>query len=238
MPLDKISVSSNSKIEFHNLYFDELLDLLKLEHNLNNSKVLISTNSEINIPSTNLLDLKIFVDEKLFSKKFGKLIIDSNSTLSTSVQEINSILDVLISDNKVDYVKGVELVSSTKTEITFNIYSKIGLTIPLVIELPITLDRFLILNFKVKNGVKIFLKLINSILKFSTNKTIIGADNNIRLDIRELIKIPSPWLYIIDNWINKINGNIYFDENVVKLDLYFKVDKTPFDELDITSTKS
>ena len=233
MSINKIKISSNTKIEFNDLCLDELLDLLKLEHNFDTSKVLVSTNSEINLPSTNILELKKIVDENLFSKEFGNLIIDSNSTLSTSVQEINSILDALISENKVDYVKGVELISSTKTEITFNLYSKIGITIPLVIELPITLDRFLILNFKVKNGIKIFLKLINSILKFSTNKTIIGADNNIRLDIRELVKVPSSWLYIIGNWTSKLNGNIYFDENLVKLDISIKVDKTPYDELEL-----
>ncbi len=235
MPLNKINISSNTKVEFDDMYLNELLSLYGIKHGIYTSDIMVTTSSSVNLPFTKLAELKKVVDEKLFSKDFGNLSIQSNSTLYTSVQKINSMLEVMTSNNKVNYFKRIELVSADDKEITFNLLSKIGLTIPLVIELPITLERFLILNFKIKNGVATFLKLINSILKFSSNKTIIDNNNIIRLDLREIIDLPKSLLLVIDNWMSKLNGNIYFDEKLIKLDLSFKVDKTPFEELDINT---
>ena len=235
MPLNKINLSSDTKVEFDNMHLNELLNLFGIKQNIDTSEILVKTSSSINIPLTKLSELKILSDEKIFSKEFGHLIIESNSTFSTSVENINFIINELISNNKVDYVKRVELVSGNKKELTFKIYSKIGITIPLVIELPITLERFLIVDFKIKNGVKVFLKMINSFLKFSSNKTIIDKNDNIRLDIREIVNIPTTLLYIIDNWMSNLKGEISLRENLLILDVTFKVDKTPYDELEITT---
>ncbi|MCK5906625.1 MAG: hypothetical protein KAG37_03495 [Flavobacteriales bacterium] len=237
MPLNKINISSNTKVEFDDMRLDELLNLFDVKQDIDTSSVNVETTTEINLPITNLTELKTLVEDKMFSEKFGNLLIDSSSTFSISIKNINSIFDEFISKNKVDYVKRVELVSASNTEISFKIHTKIGITIPLVIELPITIERFLILNFKIKNGVKIFLKLINSFLKFSSNKSIIGNDNNIRLDIREIVEIPKPILHIIDNWLSILKGDIHFDENLIKFDLSFKVDKTPFEKLEFSNSK-
>jgi hypothetical protein len=231
MPLNKINLSSNTKVEFDDVQLNGLLNLLDVKQKINTSKITVNTTSSINIHLTKLSELKILLEEKVFSREFGNLIIDSNSTFSSSIENINSIFDELISNNKVDYIKQVELVSVDKDEITFKIHSKIGIAIPLVIELPITLERFLIVNFKVKNGIKIFLRIINSILKFSSDKTIIDKNDNFRIDLREIIKIPKPILYVIDNWTSNLKGYVFNDSEFIKLNLAFKVDKTPFDEL-------
>ena len=235
MPLDKINISSTSKIEFDDVRLDELLNMFDVKHKIDTSSINVGTATDINLPVTKLSELITLAKDKLFSKEFGNLIINSNSTFSISIKSINNIFEELISNNKVGYIRGVELTSATETEITFKIHTKIGITIPLVIELPITLDRFLIVNFKIKNGIKIFLKLINSLLKLSSNKSIIGSNDNIRIDIRELTKIHNPILYIIDNWSNSLKGKIIFEQNLLKFDLSFRVDKTPYEELEFTT---
>lgn len=232
MPLNKINLSSITKLEFEDISLDELLSLFGVDQKVDLSGIFLRTKTRLNIPASELLELKILFEEKLFSGKFGNLIIDSNSTSSTSIENINSILDNLFAIKKVDYVKRVELVSANEEEIEFKIHSKIGLTIPLVIELPIKLERFLILNFKIKNGVKIFLKLINTFLKLSSDKSIIDKKGNVRLDIREIVEIPIALLHIIDNWLNKLRGEIYFRDDLLQFNLVFKLDKIPFEKLE------
>jgi len=237
MPLNKIKISSNSKIEFDDMRLDEILDLFNVDNKAFTSLINVETNTELNLPITKLSEIKSVIEDKVFTEEFGNLIINSKSTLSTSLSNINSIFDDFFSKNKVDYIKRIELISAEETQLTFDIHTKIGLSIPLVIELPITIERFLIVNLKIKNGVKIFLKLINTFLKFSSNKSIIGNDDNIRIDIRELIEIPKSILHIIDHWAMNLKGNLVFEKDLLKFDLSFKVDKTPYEQLELSSTK-
>lgn len=233
MPASKIKISSKSKLEIDDASLNEILSLLKINQNRNFENIGVRTFTDVDVPFTSLSEFQILFNKKNFSDDFGNLLIDSDTTLTTSVGNINSMLEDFFKHNKVDYVKRIELISATEKELSFKILSKIGLAIPLVIELPIIIDRFLILNFKIMNGAKIFLKLINSILKLSSNKSIIDNNNTVRLDIRELTKLPQPLLYIVDNWMSKLNGEVVFKDNKLKLNLSFKIDKTPFDKIQL-----
>ena len=233
MPASKINISTQTNIEFKDIELEELLREFEIDQKLNNSGIQVSTNTTLNINEVKFKELRTLIQEKKFSNEFGNLNVKSETIFSTTVDNLRLLIDDFFENNKLDYVKRIELISIDKSEIVFKIHTKIGLSINLVIELPITLERFLIVNFKIKNGVKIFLKLINSILKFSSNKSIIGNDNNVRLDIRELVKIPEPILHIIDHWISNLKGEIVFEEDLIKLNTLFRIDKKPFEELNL-----
>lgn len=225
MPSSKISISTETKVGFENINIEELLNSLNIKHKFNNSGIYVSTDTKFNIVETKLSELKYLITQKKITDKFGQLKVETNTNFSIDLININLLIHDFFENNKVDYIKNIELVYANKTEVSFKINSKIGITIPLVIDLPVTIDRFLILNFRIKNGVKIFVKLVNSILKFTTDKSIIRNDGNIRIDVRELTEIPAPILHIIDNWTSKLRGEIVFDKGLLKLDLLFKIDK-------------
>jgi hypothetical protein len=231
MPTSKIHISTKNLIDLENIDLEELLDLFKIEYPFDKSGITINSSNTIDIPETNLPELKELVRYKHFTEKFGHLFIENNSTISTTIENINHLLENYFNNNKVDYFKNIEIFEITENEISLKLNTKLGINITLVIELPIRIEKYLIVNFKVKNGIKTLLKLVNSILNFSLKKTIMNSDNSIRIDIRELLEIPEPILHIIDNWLQIKKGNIIYNNNLLILELAFKIDKKASEEL-------
>ena len=164
------------------------------------------------------------------------MFLKSDSVLVLNKKEIEDELSSYFLGNSVPYIKNIELLKITSSEIEIKLHTKAWFSPILIFEIPIIIKKDFILKLKLKKGGRHLVKILK-LFSFLSSK--ISTDNEIiNVNLLALNIIPNTIQYFIEKKLKSFTINISSNRDELKAEVFFLTKNTSIQEITLLKEQS